>query len=291
MPAVVTLAVLAACSSGSTGDDDAPAAAREEPAAQVAVFDTPYCQAARHWAVHELDGSADGAYARGGPTALHTWWDEQQSYLTAQVGQAPDEIRDAEALNERDVRTRLTPLLEKYGFDLERFDQEATAAEQTRAEHGSRRVAEAQRARDEFQNRECGSGGSPPPAEVRFEGDASAKAYCRAARAQEHGMRDVVESGFEPGAFRAYATSDSFLDALDAQEAAAPAEIAADVRADNQWVREQKLTLLERFGYDLRRLLEEGTAAELSAFSYWDPRIIDQDRRVEAFVSQVCGVE
>ena len=93
-----------------------------------------------------------------------------------------------------------------------------------------------------------------------------------------------MSSGFDPEAFRTYATSDGFLDALDAQDAAAPPEIAADVKTDNEWVRTRKLELLEEFDYDLRRLMLEGSAEDLAAFTYFDPAIVEQDSRVVAYV-------
>ena len=57
---VLSIAVLAA---GCGGSDDETAL----PAEQVEAFASPYCVTARTWAVHELDGGGDGAYARGGP--------------------------------------------------------------------------------------------------------------------------------------------------------------------------------------------------------------------------------
>ena len=65
---------------------------------------------ASFWAAHELNGGGDGAYARGGPPALERWWNEQLAYLKTSLRQAPPAIRRAEALNERVIRTRLTPL-------------------------------------------------------------------------------------------------------------------------------------------------------------------------------------
>jgi hypothetical protein len=44
-------------------------------------------------------------------------------------------------------------------------------------------------------------------------------ADCEAVAAQQKGLAEVVSSGFDPEAFRSYATSDSFLAALDAQDA------------------------------------------------------------------------
>ena len=126
---------------------------------------------------------------------------------------------------------------------------------------------------------------------MTFEKSAASKAYCAAAAAQQEGNGKVAESGFTPDAFRTYVTSDQFMDALDAQDASAPPEIADDVKVDNQWVREHKLALLEKYGYDYRKLLLEGSADELAAFNYFDPAVEEHDSRVSAYVQQVCGFE
>ena len=280
---IAGLAVLAGCG-GS--DDDTSAL----PAEQVAAFASPYCVTAREWAVHELDGSADGAYARGGPAALRKWWSEQLAYLKTSVEQAPPELHDAEVTVERAYRTRLTPLFEKYGFDFKRIGAEASVSENAAAEP-TPGEQKAQQADDLYKDRVCGYGNSPPPAHVTFTASAASKAYCKAAAAQQVGLEKVVSSGFDPEAFRTYVTSDGFLDALDAQDAAAPPEIAADVKTDNEWVRTRKLELLEEFDYDLRRLTLEGSAEDLAVFTYFDPAIVEHDSRVSAYVQQVCGVE
>jgi hypothetical protein len=278
---VLGLAVLAGCG----GSDDGVTAL---PAEQVEAFASPYCVTARTWAVHELDGSADGAYARGGPAALRKWWSEQLAYLKTSVQQAPPELHDAEAIVERAYLTRLGPLFEKYGFDFKRIEAEASPAENASADP-TPEEQKAQQAYDRYKDRVCGYGNSPPPAHVTFTASAASKAYCKAAAAQQVGFDKVTSSGFDPEAFRTYVTSDSFLDALDAQDAAAPSEIAADVKTDNEWVRTRKLELLKKFDYDLRRLMLEGSAEDLAVFTYFDPAIVVHDSRVEAYVQQVCG--
>lgn len=280
---VLALAVLAGCG----GSDDPETAL---PAEQVAAFNSSYCVTAREWAVHELDGSADGAYARGGPAALKKWWSEQLAYLKTSLEQAPPELHDAEARVERAYRARLTPLFEKYGFDFKRIEAEASASENALAEP-TPEEQKAQQAYDLYKDRVCGYGNSPPPAHVTFTASAASKAYCKAAAAQQVGLEKVASSGFDPEAFRTYVTSDGFLDALDAQDAAAPPEIAADVKTDNEWVRTRKLELLKEFDYDLRRLMLEGSAEDLAVFTYFDPAIVGHDSRVEAYVQQVCGAE
>ena len=124
--AIVGSATLAACG----GDQDGSGL----PATWVEAFESPYCVTARAWAVHELDGGGDGAYARGGPKALEMWWAEQLAYLETSLRQAPAEVRDAEAVTERFIRTRLTPLVRRYGFDAERLSMVDHRYEH-RAEH------------------------------------------------------------------------------------------------------------------------------------------------------------
>ncbi|MEP6910057.1 MAG: hypothetical protein ABI896_06450 [Actinomycetota bacterium] len=196
-------------------------------------------------------------------------------------------MRDAEAINERVIRTRLTPLLEKYGFDFKRVEAEATRSEKAFADHPSPEFAKVQEARNLYQNKVCGYGGSPPAADVTFKADSSARPYCTAVAAQRKGLE---RAELDPAAVREYVTSDSFSEALDKQDATAPSAIAADVKADNDWVRTRKLEVLEKFDYDLRRIRLEGSAEDLAVDAYWHPAIVKQDSRVEAYQEQVCGI-
>jgi hypothetical protein len=278
---ILTLAVVAGCG-GSNGKKAA------SPAAHVGAFDSPYCVTARTWAVHELNGGGDGAFARGGPAALKKWWQEQLAYLKTSLRQVPPVIHDAEAINERAIRTVLTPVLEKYGFNPMRLEAEASASEKAAAtSEPPRDVAKAQEARNRYQNRICGYGGPPPAAGVTFTKSASAKPYCEAVATQQKG---IEVAGLDPQALRSYVTSAGFSEALDAQDATAPSEIAADVKADNDWDRTRKLEVLDEFEYDVRRILLEGSAEDLAAFTYWDPAIAEQDSRVTAYREQVCGI-
>jgi hypothetical protein len=122
-----------------------------------------------------------------------------------------------------------------------------------------------------------------------FKASSATKAYCAAGAAQKQGLEKVAASGFDPDTFRAHVTSDTFLRALDEQDAKAPPEISADVKADNAWVRDHKLKVLAKYDYDLRRVLLEGSADELAEFTYFDPAIARQDSRVEAYQAQLCA--
>ena len=112
LAAAAVLSFLASAVLTSCGGSDT-----KKTASAATGFDSEYCVTARRWAVHELNGGSDGAYARGGPAALRKWWNEQLVYLKTSLRQAPPAVRAAEALNERAIRTELTPLLAKYGFD------------------------------------------------------------------------------------------------------------------------------------------------------------------------------
>jgi hypothetical protein len=281
--AVLTSAVALAVAGCGGGDEDATAL----PADQVEAFQSPYCVTARNWAVHELEG--DGDDMAGDPAAFEKYWREYVTYRETSLEQSPASLREENAILAAFLRDRLTPVLEKYDFDVGRIESEGTPAEKSLGEP----PPAAQRAQDAthaYDNRICGYGGSPEPADVTFEKSAASKEYCAAAAAQEEGNAKVAEAGFTPEAFKAFATSDQFLDALDAQEAAAPAEIAEDVKIDNEWVREHKLELLEKYGYDYRKLVLEGSAEELAAFNYFDPAVEEHDSRVSAYVTQVCGI-
>ena len=156
--AMVLLALGLAALAGCGGSDDAQTAL---PAEQVEAFGSPYCVTAREWAVHELNGSADGAYARGGPDAVKKWWAEQLAYLKTSLQQAPPDLHDAEAIVETAYRTRLTPLLEKYGFDFGRIEAKASAAEKAAGEPTPEEQS-AQQASDRYRDKVCGYGNSPP---------------------------------------------------------------------------------------------------------------------------------
>jgi hypothetical protein len=259
----------------------------EKTAAQVRGFDSPYCVTARKWAAHELNGDGDVQYAHGGPTALKKYWNEYLAYTKTSLQQAPPVIHEAAAIKERGIR-RLTPLLEKYGFDPKRAEAEASASEKARAEPNPKEQ-KAQAATHAYDDRVCQYGGDPPAARVTFKRSANAKRYCTAVAGQDRGFVKVASSQWDPETYRSYVTSDSFSRVLDAQDATAPFEIAADVKAVNEWNRNRKLPLVKDFDYDQRRILREGSAEDLAVVTYWDPTIRKHESRVTAYQEQACG--
>jgi hypothetical protein len=272
--------VLAAC--GGTDDKKSTSEAKG--------FDSAYCVTARNWAAHELNGDGDVQYRRGGPTALRKYWTDYVAYTEASLQQAPPVIHEAAAIKARGIR-RVTPLLEKYGFDLRRAATNASPSEQARAQP----TPQEQKAQDilhAYDDRVCYYGGSPPAASVTFKPNAAAKPYCEAVVAQQQDLERVrAVDRVTPEALRAYSESDSFSKALDEQDATAPKEIAADVKAANEWTRTRGVDVMEEYDYDLRRLFREGSAEDLAVFTNWDPEIREQSSRVTAYQEQVCRIE
>ena len=98
-----------------------------------------------------------------------------------------------------------------------------------------------------------------------------------------------MDLGANRDAVRAFLTSDAYKAGLDATAANAPAEIKADVIADVEWQRKQQVEVLEKFGYDVRRLLLDGTPEDRAIFQRSDPAIAGHYARTVAYEEQVCG--
>jgi hypothetical protein len=102
---------------------------------------------------------------------------------------------------------------------------------------------------------------------------------------------EAFADGPDPKALQAIVESDDFDAGLSAEVDAAPAEIHDDVAAVAEWTRERHVPLLERYDYDLARVLLEGTAAERRTWQYSEPEIADAYARVVAYEEQLCGGE
>ncbi len=281
---VVTLLVLTVGSmvlAGCAGSDEAA----PTPAAD---SNSPYCQAYRSWKVYELD--AGGAFDQPNPAALRTWWN---AYLVAEetmLREAPSAISDAVGVKLGHIRTVMTPLLEKYEFDLERIQREATPAEHA-AVYGlpPARVGEAQGAQYAYENRTCGTQPSPPAAKVVFGAGPSSKAFCSTLAAFNGELEKVTSSKFDPDVLRALVTGERFTEVLDRLDATAPAEIAADVEADTEWFRTRWSDVLAEHDHDIRNIYLEATPEDLAVFNRTHPDVLEHASRTTAYEEQVCS--
>ncbi len=270
-------AVLASCG-GNDGDDAA--------FTPVDGTESAYCDTFRAWQVHELEGDGDDPAIAGNPAAFEKYWNEYLEFNETSLGQAPPVIRAEWAVSERTIRTVLTPVLEKYDFDVQRIATEGTPAEQALGQPPLE-VQKAQDAIHAYENRVCGIA-SPAAANVVFEADGSSEPYCMAVSTSNSGFETIVSSRFDPDVMRTFVTGDSFSEALEALEEAAPAEIAGDVEAESEWYRTRWSDVLADFDFDYRRILLEGAPEDRAVFNRTHPEVVEHASRVAAYEEQVC---
>lgn len=273
----LALAILAGCG-GSDGDETA--------FTPVEGTESAYCDTHRAWQVHELKGDGDDPAIAGNPAALEKYFNEYLEFNKTSLQQAPPEIRDEWVVSERGVRTVLTPVLEKYDFDLKRIEREGTAAEQAVGEPTPEGL-KAQDAIHAYEARVCGVD-PPPAADVVFKADDSSKAYCTALSAYNSQLEKVESSRFDPDVMRTFLTADSFSEALDALEKTAPAEIAADVKAETEWFRTRWSDVIAEFDYDIRRIWLDATPEDRAVFYLSHPDVVEHSSRTTAYEEQVC---
>lgn len=272
------LAVLAGCG-GSNGGAEA--------FTPVPGSDSTYCHTYRSWKMYELDGG--GAFDQPNAAALRTWWN---AYLVAEetmLREAPSEIRDAVGVKVGHIRAVMTPLLEKYDFDLKRIQREGTAAEQA-AFYGlpPPEVDKAQEAQYAYEDTVCGAAPTPPPADVTFEVGGSSKRFCTAMSAFNGELDRIASSRFDPDVLRTVVTGDRFSELLDRLDDTAPADIAEDVRADTEWFRTRWSDVIAEYEYDIRGIYVNAMPEELAVFNRTHPDVLEHASRTTAYEDQVC---
>jgi len=279
--AMVVLALGSAALAGCSGSDG-----NETAFAPAAGNESAYCDTYRAWQVHEIDGGEGPDQPN--PAALEKYWNETLIFKETSLQQAPPAIRDELVIDVRGTRTLITPLLEKYEFDLKRIEREGSAAEQALLGEPPADVQKAEAAIDAYQGRVC-QAGSPPAADVVFKADESSKPFCTADSTFNSEFGKVASSRFDPGVMRTFVTADSFTEVLDALDAAAPAEIAADVKAETEWFRNRWSDVTAEFGYDIRRILLDATPEDRAVFTRFHPDVAEHESRITAYAEQVCG--
>lgn len=277
---LLTLAVMSAVVAGCAGGD-------EVAFTPVAGSDSAYCKTYRAWKVYELD-EGEG-FDQPDAAALRAWWNAYLIKEETLLQQAPPVIRDEVGVKVRHVRTVMTPLMEKYAFDLKRVRRAGTAEE--RAAMFQAPPAEVQRATGAqyaYEDRACGTAPTPPAADVAFEAGASSNAFCTTLGGFNGEIDKVAASGFDPDDMRALVTGDSFSEALDGLDGTAPGEIAADVQADTEWLRTRWSDVMAQYDYDLRGIYLRGTPEDLAVFNRTHPQVLEHTSRTTAYENQVC---
>jgi hypothetical protein len=277
----LTLGTAAAAACGGGGGGDAAFV-------PVAGSDSAYCATYRAWKVYELDHGE--GFDQPNPAALQTFWKAYVSSEETLLRQAPPEIRAAVEVKVRFIRTRMTPVMEKYGFDLARIQREGTPSEQEAVFQGpTAAVRKAQAAAYRYEDRACGTQPSPPAADVVFTARKASKRFCTAQDALNRELDEIAASRFDPNVMRIFFTGERFTALLDRLATAAPREIAADVEAEAEWFRTRWSDVLERYDYDLRKIYVDATPEDLAVFNRTHPDVREHSSRNVAYEEQVCA--
>jgi hypothetical protein len=273
VPLTLALAVLAGCGGGD-----------ETAFTPVEGTESAYCDTHRAWQVHELEGEGDDQPT---PAALEKYWNDYLEFNATSLEQAPALIRDEWVLSERGIRTIVTPVLEKYDFDVGRIAREGAPAEKAVSEPPPD-VQKAQAAIHAYEARVCGVE-PPPAADVVFKTDDSSSAYCKALNTFNSGFDTVESSKFDPDVMQTVFTADTFTEGLDRLDQSAPDEIAEDVEAATEWFRGRWSDVIAQFDYDIRRIWLDGTAEDRAVFTLAHPDVIRHTSRTTAYEEQVCA--
>ena len=87
---------------------------------------------------------------------------------------------------------------------------------------------------------------------------------------------------------RRFVTADGFTAGLDALDATAPVEVAANVQAVTEWFRTRWSAVAGEFDYDLRRVLLDATPEDRAVFNRSHPDVVEDWSRARAYAEQVC---
>ena len=101
-------------------------------------------------------------------------------------------------------------------------------------------------------------------------------------------MDEVQAGGFQPEAFEAVVRSPGFTEWIEGSKASAPPEIRDDVMTMAAFVQERVLPVLERYDFDVRRLMLDGSAKERAIFQSTDSRVFGAFTRTSAYEAQLC---
>jgi hypothetical protein len=244
--------------------------------------DGAYCKTVRNWTAHELT-----AVDESDPAQLRRYIGENVAFNAEAAKQAPAEIATDWKMTSAAFESTVVPVLEKYGYSVERIMAEATPEEQA-VQEPPPDVAAAQDRIHAYEARVCMSG-QPAAADVRFAGPIDAE-YCQAAKTLDDAA-DLSASEWSPESVKAFVTSPDFAAMHEAGVAAAPPEIHDDVAAIATFTSSKVVPMLERHGYDMRSVLIDGPVSDLAILQSWDPSIVDSYQRVVAYEDQLCGSE
>ncbi len=275
--AAALVAVSTGCGEDNKKEAAAPGAGGTD---ATAASESAYCDAAREWAIHEMTPFDDMD-----PAAFRAYWNDFVAFEEEAIATAPDAIRDDWVLKFEKESDTITPVLEKYDFNLSVMMESSTPEEEAAFDA----PPDVQAAQDRiltYESEVCGAQ-QPLAADVSHAGEEPGP-YCELVAAQDELAAEALASG-DP------AEVEAAFDELEAGSAnltdAAPAVIEDDVADLAVWVADRQRPVAEKFGYDLAEAIRNGTPQERADLNYADDEIRDQFARIVAYEVQVCGAE
>lgn len=247
--------------------------------------ESAYCKEARRWSVHEMTPRDDAD-----PAVFRPYWQEYLAFVANGTRLSPKPIHDDWAVYAANVKKQ-TAVAEKYGYDQGRVEREATDAEKAVIESPGDAVEHAFHNVISYEALTC-SAGQPPAADASFKSEKPG-AYCQTLEADDAYVKPLKESGYDPKLVRETMTDpakQAERKTIDAKFiSTAPPAIRDDVKAEVTWWNEQQKPVVARYGYDLKKVLIEGSTKDREAMQLTDKKIRDQFARVLAYEQQVCG--
>lgn len=245
--------------------------------------ESPYCRAELRFFVAD---TFKQAIDDNDPVALKADFLGALTSLDEARSLAPADIADAWAVKAGIEHGSFAPMFEKYGYDEAKIRSTGSAQEKALLDGDPGAGEEADARIYSYDGQVCGMY-PPPAADVAFTGDASSPFCMNEVKDQEEAGA-FFAAGADPEALRALYAGPSVAAYHETSGRTAPPEIRDDVIARNKFQADRAGPVLEKYGYDVRRVLLEGSAEERRVFNSDAPEIRDPVARVEAYQAQVC---
>jgi hypothetical protein len=253
---------------------------REEPQNASA---SPFCDASRQWAVHEMTPVDESD-----PKSIEAHFKDYEEFIDESIATAPPAVADDWKVYGGAIKSVQLPVLEKFGFSYEEVGAKGTEAEKAIFDGApSKRVQKAFVAILTFEANVCGSQGLPP-AHVSFKGERPG-AYCELDGEINELIGSAIGSGPSAAEVKKLLDGEQLWRLQEQQTDAAPDAIRADVGKLAEFDRTQQRQVIEKYDYDLPKLVLSGTAHERAIFQHTDASIRQANRRIDAYDEQICS--
>jgi hypothetical protein len=274
---VTAVAVLTAVGCGEERTERTQRPERTDAAA------SPFCDASRQWAVHEMRPVDESD-----PKEVEAHFKDYGAFIDKSIATAPPAVADDWKVYGTAIQTVQLPVMKKFGFSFEEVNAKGTEAEKAIFDGAPNpRVDNAFKAILTYEANVCGSQGLPP-ADVSFEGEKAA-AYCRLGGKIDELIGSAIGNGPSVAGVKKLLDGGQLWRLQERQVDAAPDAIRADVATHAEFDRTQHRRVIEKYDYDLPKLVLSGTAHDRAIFQRTDGSIREANSRVDAFDEQVCS--